>query len=150
MRSLKLLVVTLGVLLTVQSMSYGQSKWSFKNLLPGTKKTERTKLPSPEGRITKKNTGNAFTAPFKRVGDDTKRLLGKTKSLVPSWASPKPKPKKKPKESSNIVKDSLGKVNSGVKVAHKTMMAPWKKLTKESEPKKSRDVNDFFSQPRLR
>lgn len=148
MRSSRVLIAAVGLMLMSQVSASAESKWSFKNLLPGVDKTEKPTLPRPEGRTSfgKPKSGNAFTAPFKRMGDDTKRLLGKTKALVPSWASPKPK--RNAKESPNVVTSSFRKVNSELKVAHRKMMAPWKNLGKSPEPKKPRDVGEFLSQPR--
>ena len=148
MRSLKTLIATVGLILIIQGSTCAEQKWSFKNLLPGEKKVERATLPRPEGQTSfgKRKKGNAFTAPFKRIGDDTKRLFGKTKSLVPSWA--RPETKRKTKESSNVVSKSFRKVNSEIKVAHRKMMAPWKNLSKSPEPEKPRTVGQFLSQPR--
>ena len=148
MRSSRVLIATVGLMLMTQSSTLAQSKWSLKNLLPGDKKVESTSLPRPEGRtsIGKQEPGNAFTAPFKRMSDDTKRLLEKTKSLVPSWVAPKPK--RKTKESPNVVTSSFRKVNSELKVAHQKMMAPWRNFGKSPEPEKPRTVGQFLSQPR--
>jgi hypothetical protein len=143
-RSSKLLFVAVSLALVVQASAFGESKWSLSNLIPGGKTSGKTSLPRPEGQsLTKKQSGSAFTAPFKRIGNDTKKLFGKTKSLVPSWAFPESR--KKAKKSSNVVADSFHKVNSEVKVAHRKMLEPWKKLGKDPEPKKPRTVGEFLS-----
>ena len=97
MRSSTLFVAAISLTLAVQTMASAQSKWSLKNLLPGDKSAESARLPKPEGRttFTKKKSGNAFTAPLKRIGDDTKRLFGKTKALVPSLSFPETQRKTK-------------------------------------------------------
>jgi len=150
MQSFKMSIATVGLMLIVQGSTLAEQKWSFKNLLPGDKKVEKATLPRPEGRTSFEKTkkGNAFTAPFKRIGNDTKRLFGRTKSLVPSWALPETQ--RKSKESSNVVTGSFRKVNSEIKVAHRKMMAPWKNLSKSPEPEKPRTVGQFLSQPRPR
>ena len=118
------------IVLSLQLDAFGESKWSIKRMIPGSKIDARSKSQQTKPAV------------FRKVAGDSKTLLTKTrKAITPNWMKPK-KSTKKP-----LVHRSWQGVRKTMSSAGKKVLAPFKKLGR-NEPEPPRTVSEFLALPK--
>ncbi len=123
------------LILALASSAHAESKWSWKNLVPG---SDHSAARASESRAKKPSM-------LARMNQKTKATLAKTRDIiVPDWLLPNTQDKVR--RSGSAARRSAGTLKSDARTARRSILAPWKR--DPPEPQRPRTVSEFLGQPR--